>query len=129
VSAADGSMVLIHSALHSDESRLVRIHLQDGHERGVVAEDPHADVADAFVSRLGVEPSVILHPVTGALQAAEFDYSTPHWVFLDPKLKADFESINRQVPGFIELVSRDNGDEKWIVAIQRSDAPDSYYAF
>src|SRR5438552_6120275 len=125
----DGKSLLIDSALHSDKGRLVRVDLQDGHEVGVVAEDPHADVAEAFVSRLGVEPSVILHPVTDALQAAEFDYSTPHWVFLDPKLKADFESISHEVPGFIELVSRDNGDEKWIVAIQRSDAPDSYYAF
>ena len=44
-------------------------------------------------------------------------------------MKADFESINREAPGFIELVSRDNRDVKWIVAIQRSDAPDSYYAF
>src|SRR5438552_583820 len=125
----DGKSLLIYSALHSDKGRLVRLDLQDGHELGVVAKGLHADVAEAFVSRLGVEPSVVLHPVTDALQAAEFDYSTPHWVFLDPKLKADFESISHEVPGFIELVSRDNGDEKWIVAIHRSDAPDSYYAF
>src|SRR5438046_3494094 len=52
----DGKSLLIHSALHSDKGRLVRVDLQDGHELGVVAEDPHADVAEAFVSRLGVEP-------------------------------------------------------------------------
>ena len=125
----DGESLLIDSALHSDKGRLVRVDLRDGHELGVVAEDARADVAYFSGSRLGLEPGVICHPVTGALQAVEFDHSTPHWVFLDPKLKADFESINREVPGFIELVSRDNGDEKWIVAIQRSDAPDSYYAF
>src|SRR5207244_10377363 len=50
----DGKSLLIHSALHSDKGRLVRVDLQDGHELGVVAEDPHADVAEAFVSRLGV---------------------------------------------------------------------------
>src|SRR6266404_7874195 len=125
----DGKSLLIDSALHSDKGRLVRVDLQDGHELGVVAEDARADVAYFSGSRLGLEPSVICDPVTGALQAVEFDYTTPHWFFLDPKLKADFESINREVPGFIELVSRDNGDEKWIVAIQRSDASDSYYAF
>jgi dipeptidyl aminopeptidase/acylaminoacyl peptidase len=125
----DGKSWLIDSALHSDKGRLVRVDLQDGRELGVVAEDAHADVAYFSGSRLGLELSVICHPVTGALQAVEFDYTTPHWFFLDPKLKADFESINREVPGFIELVSRDNGDEKWIVAIQQSDAPDSYYAF
>ena len=125
----DGKSLLIDSALHSDKGRLVRVDLHDGHELGVVAEDGHADVAYFSGSRLGLEPSVICHPVISALQAVEFDYTTPHWSFLDPKLKTDFESINREVPGFIELVSRDNGDEKWIVAIQRSDAPDSYYAF
>jgi dipeptidyl aminopeptidase/acylaminoacyl peptidase len=125
----DGKSLLIDSALHSDKGRLIRVDLQDGHELGVVAEDAHSDVACFSGSRLGLEPSVICHPVTGALQAVEFDYTTPRWFFLDPKLKADFESINREVPGFIELVSRDNGDEKWIVAIQQSDAPDSYYAF
>src|SRR5438552_1644405 len=125
----DGKSLLIDSALHSDKGRLVRVDLRDGHELGVVAEDAHADVAYFSGSRLGLEPSVICHPVTNALQAVEFDFTTPHWSFLDPKLKTDFESINREVPGFIELVSRDNGDEKWIVAIQRSDAPGSYYAF
>jgi dipeptidyl aminopeptidase/acylaminoacyl peptidase len=125
----DGKSLLIDSALHSDKERLVRVDLQNGHELGVVAEDTRADVAYFSGSRLGMEPRVICHPVTGALQAVEFDYSTPHWVFLDSKFKADFESINREVPGFIELVSRDNGDEQWIVVIQRSDAPDSYYAF
>src|SRR5436190_9915275 len=124
-----GKSLLVDSALHSDKGRLVRVDLQDGHELESVAEDAHADVAYFSGSRLGLEPSVICHPVTGALQAVEFDYTTPHWVFLDPKLKADFESISHEVPGFIELVSRDNGDEKWIVAIHRSDAPDSYYAF
>ena len=125
----DGKSLLIDSALHSDKGRLVRVDLRDGRELGAVAEDAHADVAYFSGSRLGLEPSVICHPVTGALQAVEFDYTTPHWFFLDPKLKTDFESINRQVPGFIGLVSRDNADEKWIVAIQRSDAPGSYYAF
>ena len=125
----DGKSLLIDSALHSDKGRLMRVDLQDGHELESVAEDAYADVAYFSGSRLGLEPSVICHLVTGALQAVEFDYTTPHWFFLDSKLKADFESINREVPGFIELVSRDNGDEKWIVAIQRSDALASYYAF
>jgi dipeptidyl aminopeptidase/acylaminoacyl peptidase len=125
----DGKSLLIDSALHSDKGRLVRVDLRDGHELGVVAEDAHADVAYFSGSRLGLELSVICHPVTGALQAVEFDYTTPHWFFVDPGLKADFETISRQAPGFIELVSRDNGDEKWIVAIQQSDAPDSYYGF
>ena len=126
---SEGKTLLIVSALHSDKGRLVRIDLHDGHELEVVAEDPHCDVEFGSVSRLGLEPSVLLDPVSGAPQAVEFDHLTSRWVFLDPKLKAHFDAINREEPGFINLVSRDRADQKWIVAIRRSDAPDSYYGF
>src|SRR5438046_10687266 len=76
-----------------------------------------------------MEASGILHSVTDAPQAVEFDYTTPHWSFLDPKLKVDFEMISREVPGFIDLVSRDNADHVWIIASRRSDAPATYYKF
>jgi len=125
----DGKSLLIVSALHSDKGRLVRVDLQDGHERGVIAEDPHCDVAFVDVGRLGMEPGVILHPVTGAVQAVQFNYMTPQWSFVDPKLKTDFENINREAPGFFDLVSRDNADRVWIVASRRSDAPVTYYKF
>src|SRR6266513_752858 len=125
----DGKSLLIDSALHSDKGRLVHVDLKDGHEIGVVAEDPQCDVAFADVGRLGMEPGVILHPVTGAVQAVEFNYMTPQWSFIDPKLEADFENINREAPGFVDLVSRDNADRVWIVALRRSDAPVTYYKF
>src|SRR6266704_4197731 len=96
----DGKSLLIDSALHADKGRLVRVDLQDGHELEVIAEDPRCDMAFIDVGRLGMEASVILHPVTDAPQAVEFDYTTPHWSFLDPKLKVDFEMISREVPGF-----------------------------
>src|SRR6266478_5437278 len=125
----DDKGLLIDSALHSDQGRLVLVDLKDGHEIGVVAEDPQCDVAFADVGRLGMEPGVILHPVTGAVQAVEFNYMTPQWSFVDPKLKTDFENINREAPGFVDLVSRDNADRVWIVALRRSDAPVTYYKF
>ena len=125
----DGKSLLIVSALHSDKGRLLRVDLQDGHELGVIAEDPHCDVEFVDVGRLGMEPGVILHPVTDALQAVQFNYTTRYWFFVDPQLKADFEVISRDVPGFIDLVSRDNADRIWIVAIRRSDAPGKFYTF
>jgi dipeptidyl aminopeptidase/acylaminoacyl peptidase len=125
----DGKSLLIHSALHSDKGRLVRVDLKDGHEIGVVAEDPQCDVAFEDVGRLGIAPKVLLNPADGAPQAVEFNYETPRWSFVDPKLKADFDKINRQAAGFVDVVSRDNGDRIWIVAVRRSDAPDKYYVF
>jgi dipeptidyl aminopeptidase/acylaminoacyl peptidase len=125
----DGKSLLIDSALHSDKGRLVRVDLKDGHEIGVVAEDPQCDVAFTDVGRLGLAPNVLLDPVTDSPQAVEFNYKTPRWLFVDPKLKTGFAEICRQAPGFVDLVSRDNADRIWIVAIRRSDAPPKYYTF
>ena len=125
----DGKSLLIDSALHSDKGRLVRVDFKDGHEAVVIAEDPKCDVGFTDVGRLGMEPSVILHPVAGAVQAVEFNYTTSHWFFVDPKLKEDFERMSREAPGFIDLVRRDDADRVWIVASRRSDASTTYYKF
>ncbi|MGI8957457.1 MAG: alpha/beta hydrolase family protein [Chthoniobacterales bacterium] len=37
--------------------------------------------------------------------------------------------MGRAVPGFLELISRERDDRKWIVASRRSDAPATYYLF
>jgi dipeptidyl aminopeptidase/acylaminoacyl peptidase len=125
----DGKSLLIASALHLDKGRLVRVDLQDGHELEVIAEDPRCDVEFIDVGRLGMEPYVISHPVTGALQAVGFNYTNKQWFFVDTKLKPDFERISREAPGFVDVVSRDNADRVWIVATRRSDAPLTFYKY
>jgi dipeptidyl aminopeptidase/acylaminoacyl peptidase len=112
--------------LHPDKGRLVRVNLGDGKESAVLAQDPECDVA---TTGLGDEPSVLRDPVTHAIQAVEFNYSTSHWVFLDPKLQADFAVIGGRASGFLDLISRDRTDRKWIIAAHRSDAPATYYLF
>ena len=124
--APDNKSLIIQSALGGDKGGLVRVDLRDGKELEVLAQDPQADVANGG---LGDGPSVLRDPVTGAIQAVEFDYLTSHWVFLDPKMKADVEAIGREVPGFLDLISRDRADKKWIVASRRSEAPAGYYLF
>ena len=124
--APDGKSLIIHSALHSDTGRLVRVDLRDGKELEVLAQNPQADVAD---SGPGSGPSVLCDPMTHAVQAVEFDYMKPAWVFLDPKVEADFAVIGKDMPAFLDLVSRDRADKKWIVAIRRSEAPAGYFFF
>ena len=122
----DGKSLVIHSALRSDKGRLVRVDLQTGKKSGVLAQDPQSDVAN---SGLGDGPNVLRDPVTHAIEAVEFNYTTSHWDFLDPKVRADFEIIGRDVSGFLDLISRDRADRKWIIAARRSDAPAIYYVF
>ncbi|MBA2435867.1 MAG: hypothetical protein H0V54_12445 [Chthoniobacterales bacterium] len=88
----DGKSLVIQSALESDKGALVRVSLRDGRRLEVLAQDPQADVANGG---LGDGPSVLRDPVTDVIQAVEFDYSAPRWVFLDPKIKADFETIGQ----------------------------------
>ena len=124
--APNGKSLLIHSALHSDKGRLVRVDLQNGDELGVVAQDPTCDVAE---EGLGDEPSVIINPVTHVLEAVKFEHATSRWIFLEPELEADFEKIGRDASGFVDLISRDRADRNWIVSAQRSDTPDAYFVF
>src|SRR5206468_5266734 len=136
----DGKSLIVQSALHSDKGQLVRIDLRDGTELGVLAQDPQSDVAN---SALGDGPSVLRDPMTHAIQAVEFNYTSSHWAFLDPKLQSDFEIIGKDVSGLespasprhggaalrLDLTSRDRADRKWIVAARRSDGPAAYYVF
>ena len=122
----DGKSLLIHSALNSDKGRLVRVDAHSGKEMAVLAQDPESDVAD---SPYGNKPSVLRDPMSGAIQAVEFNRTASHWVFLDPKMESDFAKIGKQIQGFIDLVSRDQADRKWIVGAHRSDAPVSYHLF
>jgi dipeptidyl aminopeptidase/acylaminoacyl peptidase len=124
--ASDNNSLIIHSALHSDKGQLVEVDLQSGKELRILAQDPDSDVAD---SPLGNKPNVLRDPKTGAIQAAEFYRTESHWVFLDPKVKTDFDLISKSVPGQVNLISRDQEDKKWIIAARRSDAPAVYYLF
>src|SRR5437773_93806 len=118
---ADRNFVVRAATAFDGKTGKTIIRVRDG------ADKPWRDLGFTDVGRLGIEPSVILHPVAGAVQAVEFNYTTPHWFFVDPKLKEDFERISREAPGFIDLVRRDDADCVWIVASCRSDAPTTYY--
>jgi dipeptidyl aminopeptidase/acylaminoacyl peptidase len=122
----DGKSLVIHSALHSDKGRLVRVDLKTGEELGVVAQDPKSDVADQDEM---VAPEILANPATNAIEAVLFDYTAPHWIFLDPKIEADFSKLGKKVTGLVTVISRDRSDRKWIVAAHQSDRPASFYTF
>jgi dipeptidyl aminopeptidase/acylaminoacyl peptidase len=115
--APDGKSLFIHSALQSDKGRIERVDLQTGKTLEVVASDPDTDVAG------WEEPGVLINPMTHALEAVRFNYTTPRWQFLDTPMEADFARIGKEVPGFLEILSRDRADRKWVVSSWRSDAP------
>jgi dipeptidyl aminopeptidase/acylaminoacyl peptidase len=122
----DGKSLLIHSALHSDKGRLVRVDLHSGAETAVLAQDPDSDIGE---EGFATGPMVILDPQSGAVQAVKFDYQTPRWQFLDPGMRADFDRIGKEAKGFLRLLSRDRTDRHWILSASDSDLPPVYYAY
>jgi dipeptidyl aminopeptidase/acylaminoacyl peptidase len=121
----DGKSLFVHSALHSDKGRLVRVDLATGAETAVIASDPRSDVA----GNGNDGPAVLIDPASHQVQAVLFDHTTPRWTFVDPAVGADFARIAAQAPGFLSILSRDRADRTWIVEAERSDAPAAYYLY
>jgi dipeptidyl aminopeptidase/acylaminoacyl peptidase len=76
-------------------------------ERKLIAQDSRADLG-----------ATLRDPVTGVVQAYAVDYLTNEWQFLDPRLKADFDWLQKQLgKGEVFVASRTQADDKWIVGI------------
>ena len=120
----DNKSLVIHSALGGNYGRLVRVDGQTGKELEVLASHPASDVASD-----ALHPSVMLDPAKRRVVAVAFDPGEPEWKFLDPDLAADFARIAKAAPGHADIVSSDAANRRWLVVIQRSDAPARYVRF
>ena len=117
----DGRSLDVVSALHSDTERVERIDAATGRTLAVLAEDPRADVAMDPLADMA--PLALTDPATGQLQAVAFEYGTREWTFLDRGVRADFEKLARGRRGFLDPISRDAADRKWIVLQLVDDGP------
>lgn len=120
--APDGRSLYIASALRSDTARIERIDAKTAALLEVVAEHPKSDSGD-------MKPNVLFDPRSGAVQAVQFDYLTPEWRFLDPKMKDDVERIAKETGRFVDIIDRSADDARWIVVALSSSAPDAWYAY
>jgi dipeptidyl aminopeptidase/acylaminoacyl peptidase len=82
-----------------------------------LAEDPRADV-----------DNVLIHPMTGKLEAVSVNYLKPQWTVLDPAVKDDIAFLDAQLKGWA-LSSRTDADDKWVVASDNSTAASSTYLY
>jgi dipeptidyl aminopeptidase/acylaminoacyl peptidase len=84
----------------------------------VITEDPQFDVS-----------STINNPRTNALEAVSYAKQRTEYVFTDPKVKADFETLQKVCRGDISGISQDLEDNKWIVGFVSDDAPEYWYLY
>lgn len=124
--SADGKTIDVMSAKDRDTVAAVRLDAKTGKQLAVLASDPKSDVADDGSL---IRPLALVHPTSRKLQAVAFEHLVPEWHFVDKAMGADFALVAREVPGFMQLISRDAADTKWILLPYRSDAPETYYLF
>ncbi len=82
-----------------------------------LAEDSRADIQNALV-----------HPVTGKLQAVQFDYLTPEWKVLDPSVEADITFLKGKLGNWL-LGNRTHDDNKWTVATDNATAASASWLY
>jgi len=113
----DNKALWITTSLDVNAARLLEIDVASG-KRKVITEDPQFDVN-----------STINNPKTNALEAVSYTRQRTEYEFIDPKVKADFEVLERVRKGDIASVSQDLNDDKWIVGFVVDDAPEYWYLY
>lgn len=127
--APDGRSLYVVSALHADAARLVRIDARTGRELETIAEHPKSDVTEDFNAFPDYQPLVLTNPRTHRVEAVGFQYLDYEWRFVDSTVRADFEALSRNHPGFLVLVSRDRSDSRWIIDQIVDDGPQTFLLY
>jgi len=113
----DNKKIWIATSLDANSARLVEYDVATGAHK-VIAEDPQFDVQN-----------VITNPKTNALEVVTFIKQRTAYDFIDPKMKADYEALEKVNHGDILGVSRTLDDSKWIVTFMSDDAPVTNYLY
>ncbi len=115
--APDNKKIWIATSLDVNASRLLEFDIATGKNR-VIATDPQFDVE-----------GVVTNPKTNALEVVTFMKQRTAYEFVDPKMKADYEVLEKVNHGDIVGLSRTLDDKKWIVTFVSDDAPVTHYLY
>ena len=107
----DNKKIWIGTSLDANAARLLEIDVATG-ERKVIAADPQFDIGD-----------VVTQPKTNALEVVTFVKQRMDYDFIDPKIKADYQVLQKVHTGDITGLSRNLDDNKWVVTYVSDDAP------
>ena len=114
---ADGKVLYAVDSSQRDKSALFEIDLST-QKRTLLYEDARADIG-----------SCLVEPITKKIQAVSIDYLQKEWVILDPQIKEDIKNLSKLNYGTIEITSRVENDNKWIVVYMQDDGPCKYYLY
>lgn len=113
----DNSGLYVESSLDFDTTRLLELG-RDGKERRPLASLEGADVA-----------GLLTHPTDYHAEAAAFEAQRLEWKFLDRGIEEDFKRLRDLAPGDVQLVSRTDKDDRWLVLYNADDRPPCFWSF
>ena len=113
----DGKTTYMLDSRDRNTSALFAIDAATG-ERRLVHADARADVGGAMV-----------HPETGAVQAALVNYLRNEWKVIDPAIAGDLEKLKEIGDGEVNVGSRTLADDKWVVVLTSSTAPPRVFLY
>ena len=101
-----------------DKARLIAITPNpDGtFDRETIFESDEADVADAMINPITLEP-----------EAIAVNRLRKQWTILDPAVRPDLEKLATLVDGEVEVIDRSLDDRTWVVAYLVDDGPVQYW--
>ncbi|MEO5888398.1 MAG: S9 family peptidase [Anaerolineales bacterium] len=114
---ASGQYLYLADSRERNTSALVQYDTQADQFK-LLAEDPRADLS-----------GVIIHPTELRVQAVSFTYDRRYWQILDPSIQADLDFLGTVERGEIDVVSRTQDDQHWIVAYTMDNSPLRYYRY
>jgi dipeptidyl aminopeptidase/acylaminoacyl peptidase len=113
----DNKSVWVGTSLDANAARLLQIDVATGAQK-VIAEDPQFDLEN-----------LTTQPKTNALEVVSFYKQREEYDFIDAKIKADYEVLQKAHKGDIAGLSRSLDDKQWIVTYTSDDAPTVYYLY
>ena len=113
----DNKKIWIATSLDTNAARLLEMDVATG-EQKVIAADPQFDVE-----------GVVTQPKTNALEVVTFIKQRTDYDFIDPKVKVDYEVLQKVHSGDITDLSRNLADNKWVVTFVSDDGPVYYYLY
>ncbi|MFT7519272.1 MAG: dipeptidyl aminopeptidase/acylaminoacyl peptidase [Kiritimatiellia bacterium] len=111
----DGDAIYVLDSRDRDTAAAWMLSLATG-ERELLAEDDNADVSDFMV-----------HPTERRVQAVASTWKRTSWKILDEDIATDLAALAALKGGEVEVLSRDDADTTWTVALVGDDGPIRYY--
>ena len=100
-----------------DTAALIAQDMRSGAKR-IIAQDARADIGGAMAN-----------PKTGEVEAYAVNYLRNEWTPVGGAVKGDLDFLKAQLKGQINVSSRTDADDKWIVSVDAVTGPPASYVY